>query len=291
MLESYKKRFKEFQEWQHRPYVVAPMSQEEHDCCTCHTHFTGNYCPRCGQSSKISRYSFKNAMLLFLDVWGLGNRGFFRTIRDLMLRPGYMIRDYLSGMQMAYFPPFKMLFLLTAFSVLVAHGLNIEGQSYEERTNEARASIEDLNKDNKEGLETALKAFNWVVKATERFPNIVTLFSIVFLTAVLYLWFRHSKNIPDLRFSEFLITMVYSACMTTIYETLLTFFGTRNELISLASLLYVIPLKQLSGYTWKRTIFSVFLTFVLLFIALILLVIAVCAVLVLLGIVPVPETE
>ncbi len=142
MFESLKQRYREFCAWQRRPYEVAPMSQEEHDCSTCHTHFMGNYCPRCGQSSKIARYSFKNALLLFLDVWGLGNRGFFRTIRDLLLRPGYMIRDYLSGMQMAYFPPFKMLFLLTAFSLLVAHGLNIDGQSYKERTNEARASIE-----------------------------------------------------------------------------------------------------------------------------------------------------
>ena len=53
------------------------------------------------------------AFLNFLDVWGLGNRGMFRTIRDLVLRPGYMIRDYLKGMQMAYFPPFNMFFLLT----------------------------------------------------------------------------------------------------------------------------------------------------------------------------------
>ncbi len=111
------------------------------------------------------------------------------------------------------------------------------------------------------------------------------------LTPVLYLWFRHCKNIPDLRFSEFLITMVYSACMTTIYETLLTFFGTRNELVTLASLLYVIPLKQLSGYTWKRTIFSVFFTFFLLFIALILVIFVVFAVLATLGIISLPETE
>ena len=57
-----------------------------------------------------------SASPLFLDVWGMGNRGMFRTLRDLILRPGYLIRDYISGMQMAYFPPFKLLFLLTALS-------------------------------------------------------------------------------------------------------------------------------------------------------------------------------
>ena len=127
MLEDWKKKYKEFCEWQKTPYQVNPMSEEEHICTTCGRHFAGNYCPQCGQSSRIGRYSFKKAFLLFLDVWGLGNRGMFRSIRDLFLRPGYMIRDYLKGMQMAYFPPFKMLFLLFALSLLVNTGMNIKG--------------------------------------------------------------------------------------------------------------------------------------------------------------------
>jgi hypothetical protein len=49
----------------------------------------------CVQSARIGRYSFKNALLLFLDVWGMGNRGMFRTLRDLILRHGYLIRDYI----------------------------------------------------------------------------------------------------------------------------------------------------------------------------------------------------
>ena len=73
----------------------------------------------------MGRFSFKKAFMLFLDVWGMGNRSMIRTIRDLMLRPGYLIRDYLSGMQSAYFPPFKLFFLLVAFSLIVEHGLSL----------------------------------------------------------------------------------------------------------------------------------------------------------------------
>ena len=124
-----KEKYRVFKEWQQRPYQVAPLTREEHTCATCGTSYQGNYCPRCGQSSRIGRYSVKTAFLLFLDVWGLGNRGMFRTIRDLLLRPGYMIRDYLGGMQMAYFPPFKMFFLLATLSILVNGGLNIKGDN------------------------------------------------------------------------------------------------------------------------------------------------------------------
>ena len=125
-----KERYRRFKEWEQQPHEVAPLSEDEHVCATCGTRFEGNYCPRCGQSARIARYSFKKALLLFLDVWGVGNRGMFRSLRDLMLRPGYMIRDYLRGMQMAYFPPFKMFFLLFALSILVQTGLNIKGQNY-----------------------------------------------------------------------------------------------------------------------------------------------------------------
>ena len=130
MLEDIKKRYKEFGQWQRAPHRVKAMTDQEHDCATCGRHYVGNYCPQCGQSATICRYSFKNAFLLFIDVWGLGNRGMFRTIRDLVLRPGYMIRDYLKGMQMAYFPPFKMLFLLFALSLLVNTGVNIKGENF-----------------------------------------------------------------------------------------------------------------------------------------------------------------
>ena len=119
-------RYKRYREWKLEPHQVAPLSEEQHECATCGTHYEGNYCPRCGQSARIGRYSFKKAILLFLDVWGLGNRGMFRSIRDLILRPGYMIRDYLRGMQMAYFPPFKMFFLLLALWLVVDSGLNIQ---------------------------------------------------------------------------------------------------------------------------------------------------------------------
>jgi hypothetical protein len=122
-----KEKYRQFKKWQHQPHEVAPLAEEMHECTTCGTHFEGNYCPRCGQSAQIGRYSFKKALLLFLDVWGVGNRGMFRSIRDLLLRPGYMIRDYIRGMQMAYFPPFKMLFLLCTLSILVNSGMNIQG--------------------------------------------------------------------------------------------------------------------------------------------------------------------
>ena len=94
-------------------------------CSSCKTEYTGNYCPRCGQAAGVGRFSFKKALMLFLDVWAIGNRSMLRSLRDLMFRPGFMIRDYLRGMQSAYFPPFKMFFLLAAFSLIAKYGIDL----------------------------------------------------------------------------------------------------------------------------------------------------------------------
>ena len=111
-----------FHLWQIRPHEVAPLADTQCKCACCGTEFVGNFCPRCGQSASVKHFSLKQAIDLFLDVWDVNNRSVFRTMRDMLLRPGYMIRDYLNGMQAGYFSPFKMFFLLATLSLLVEHG-------------------------------------------------------------------------------------------------------------------------------------------------------------------------
>ena len=252
-------KWKAFCEWQRRPSHIPQMVEEHHRCGTCGQEFQGNYCPCCGQSAKIGRYSFKNALLLFLDVWGMGNRGMFRTLRDLILRPGYLIRDYISGMQMAYFPPFKLLFLLTALLLVVDSGVNLKGEDYLAAYNENTVKTgNSFAKKDKQKETTRDERWDRVIVKLREFresnPAFFWVALLFVLSLPLYLFFRKCPNIPDLRFSELLIAMVYTWGMHTIYEIVLTFFGVYNSLIDEASLLLsIIPLKQLSGFKWWRT--------------------------------------
>ncbi|MBO4752226.1 MAG: DUF3667 domain-containing protein [Bacteroidales bacterium] len=260
ILEESRRRF---HEWQRKPYCVKEMSQEEHECSTCHTIYTGNFCPRCGQSRRIGRYSFKTAMFNFLDVWGLGNRGMFRTIRDLLLRPGFMIRDYIGGMQMAYYPPFKMFFLLAALSIVVTHGVNIKGSrlSSDSRVIEV-ASQQMSNGDQTVGHSSTEEVqvqelFRSIaVRASrfqERFPNIFALLVLMYISGCLYLFFRRCPGVPGLRYSEFFVSLVYITNMYSIISIVFSFFCV-PILSVLSFFLIFIPLKQLSGYGWWRVI-------------------------------------
>ena len=284
-MEQIKEKYERFKEWQIKPYEVAQLTAEKHECATCHTEFHGNYCPRCGQKSTIGRYSFKTAFLTFLDVWGLGNRGMFRTIRDLLLRPGYMIRDYLSGMQMAYFPPFKMFFLVITLSVLVDSGLNIRmtntlNNTFTTTTKEDVSKEPDqaLNdKDSKKKLE--LKILDKIDKFVSWLDNnqtIVQFLLLLVLSGPMYLLFRKNKKIPDIRYSELFVAMVYITNMMTIVNIIGGFF--LPGVVSVKHLAYalsIIPLTQLFGYSYLKTLSKVVASFAILISAGVLLLIIV----------------
>jgi len=294
-------RFKQFKEWKQQPHRVAPIPEEEHVCPTCETHYYGNYCPRCGQSCKIARYSFKNALMLYLDVWGLGNRGMFRSIRDLVLRPGYMTRDYLRGMQMAYFPPFKMFFLLCTLSILVDSGMNIQGinrpgvndSEYKRIIASGLLSTGEGLNEFGEKMEKEAEAQNKNKKKTEKYnelekkidkasddssklihiiyqsawdfgkshTSILVLILLMLYTWPLWLLIRHCPAIPDFRFSECFVAIIYIINMLIVYNIIpsLLCFSPKVEMeYNLLTLLLVfIPIKQLSGYSYLNTIWRV----------------------------------
>ncbi|MBR5699025.1 MAG: DUF3667 domain-containing protein [Prevotella sp.] len=278
-----------FRMWQRRPYEVAPLSDVTYECASCHTKFQGNYCPRCGQAAGVGRFSFRKALLLFLDVWGIGNRSMFRSLRDLMLRPGYMIRDYLRGMQSAYFPPFKMFFLLTAFSLIVERGIDLGlessteparaeqsmqtpldslQQNLDEVAMQAGASIDSLREDarqytddrhitvNGEKVESPMyyagAKFAKIMNALrKKNPAIFALLTLMMFSLPLYLFIRRSPNIPDLRYSEFAVALVYTSNTFSIYSIIGNLLS--SEIIKLIALLMIfVALKQFLGYSKLR---------------------------------------
>jgi hypothetical protein len=77
----------------------------------------------------------------------------------------------------------------------------------------------------------------------------------------LYLLFRKSPNIPDMRFSELLVALVYTYNMMLVYQIVIGFFRLPSNLYFCTLLLPIIPMKQLSGFPWWRSIIHVFLAY------------------------------
>ena len=105
---------------QSRANIIPDVDDTERICSNCGTSYVGRVCPQCGQAGTWTRYTWHQAMLNFLDIWGLGNRPIFRTLQELSWRPGYMVRDYLNGHRNFYFPPFKLLAIMVVFLYLAS---------------------------------------------------------------------------------------------------------------------------------------------------------------------------
>ena len=273
-----------FKAWREEPRQIAPMSQEEHECLNCHEHYVGSYCPRCGQAATTDRFSMKVAAENFAEAYGMGERGMFRTMLELLLRPGYLILDYLRGMRVSYFAPFKMFFLLFAISTLVTHGLNIKGERFHDDSESVSATQkfdEALADEESVTAETDVleisgepvkvsdrtkaffhKLFEKLERFEKRFPSINMLIVLMILSGILYLFFRRCPNIPDLRYAEFFMVLLYTANMYTIYSIVFDFFCL-SKLSSSAIFLTLIPLKQMSGYGWLRTALKAIAAFVI----------------------------
>lgn len=129
---------------QQRPAVALHADDTVRTCSNCGEVYKGRLCPQCGQAGSWTRYTWKQAMLNFLDIWGLGNRPMFRTVKELFWRPGYMIRDYFNGHRNCYFPPFKLLAVMVVLLLITSKLTGVEQYSYSLVKQLAQLDMNDL---------------------------------------------------------------------------------------------------------------------------------------------------
>lgn len=86
-----------------------------HECLNCHEQIgDSNYCPNCGQLNTDKKLPVKVIMQDFLGDYITFDSKFFKSLVPLILKPGYLTREYLSGKRVRYIFPFR-LYLFTTF--------------------------------------------------------------------------------------------------------------------------------------------------------------------------------
>lgn len=130
-----------------------------------------------------------------------------------------------------------------------------------------KAEIEKQNKKKElfhqmDSGELYLKAYQWVNKNI----SLVSLACLLLFSVPLFLLFRKSPDIPDLRFSECFVAMVYITNMLLIYSTFITMLIPSDTgdyiFYALAAPLVIIPIKQFSGYSYWSTIWRLIVSFI-----------------------------
>ena len=125
--------YRRFRAWQLNPFSYQNHSLHVERCANCGTQFQSNYCPVCGQKSGVGPICWKTVRQGLMVIWGMDSRSLLFTLVQLLLRPGYLISDYISGKRQASFPPVKML-LIVAIAQLLAYTFVADPEAAAEET-------------------------------------------------------------------------------------------------------------------------------------------------------------
>lgn len=91
-------------------------------CLNCGHRISGEFCSHCGQKSDTARITphslFKNDILGSI---GHIEAKFFQTIQKVLLSPGKIAAEYISGKRIKYYNLFSLLLILFGFNVLALH--------------------------------------------------------------------------------------------------------------------------------------------------------------------------
>lgn len=95
-------------------------------CKNCSKEFKGKFCPRCGQKAKTDRITTRQVLNEARQRVFHYDQGFLYTMRELLIRPGHSIREYIEGKRVLHIKPVKFMFWSAAISFLVFHFVGLD---------------------------------------------------------------------------------------------------------------------------------------------------------------------
>ena len=232
-----KEKYRRFRQWQEHP-IGYQESHDHHECCNCGNEYENNYCPRCGQKAVYGPITWKSVWQGILDVWGVGTRSLPYTLWQLVWRPGYLMRDYISGKRQVSFPPVKMLVIVSLFMVIFESVFHLENEVVSIHFNIPE-------------IDNVIKWFNdnksWG-----------TLFYQIFFILPTWVVFRFAPGYPRHTLPEGFFLQIFVSTQSLLL-TFLDYLSADFENV-VATIFLIITYRQLFGYSWWGTLWRLIIT-------------------------------
>jgi len=103
--------------WRRKHADMPPGSP----CGNCETPLQGPYCHTCGQLAEEFHKSVWSLFMEALESFFHFDGRLWRTLPNLVIRPGSLTHSYLSGKRQAQIPPFRMFLVTLLIVFLVGH--------------------------------------------------------------------------------------------------------------------------------------------------------------------------
>lgn len=204
-------------------------------CKNCYDSITSNFCANCGQKKykRINRkYITDEIQYSVLHL----NKGFFYTLKNLLLNPGKTAREFVDGNRVNHYKPLLMAFVLAGFSAFVAHKF-VPMESIMEHQMQ---QMQEINANNEKSVEMSKKTMSFFM----------SYFSIIMVTLIpifsVLTWLSFKKwghNYFEHIVMNAFFQSFYTATMLMLYPIYIIFPDNPSAITTIMSLAYLaIPL-------------------------------------------------
>ncbi|MDB5211796.1 MAG: hypothetical protein JWQ30_2623 [Sediminibacterium sp.] len=90
-------------------------------CKSCGNHGTGKFCNHCGQAYATKRISFKSLLHDVFHFFTHLEKGFGYTVKQLIIAPGTMQREYVEGKRSMHQKPFSLFFICISINAIARY--------------------------------------------------------------------------------------------------------------------------------------------------------------------------
>lgn len=230
LLRQYYHRISRWQ--QAEPHYVNRHKDIVQHCHNCGMEFRDNFCPRCGQRAEVGRVGWNSIRENITLLWGLDSRSLSYTLVQLMGRPGYLVRDYISGHRQVSFPPIKMLVIVCLFVVVIESMFHLENDVLP--------------------LEFKIKEVDEVVRWMNAQKSWTTLLVRSICILPTWLVFRYAPGYPHHTLPEGFFLQVFISTQTLILGFSGYWSGAAEYVLCLVFMF--ITYRQIFGYGWWSTL-------------------------------------
>lgn len=98
-------------------------------CSNCNQEFSDNYCGHCGQAAKLKRIDGKYVLHEIIHVLHL-EKGIFYTIKELFVRPGASVRNFISEDRSRLVKPVIFIIVTSVIYTICSHWVHHEAENY-----------------------------------------------------------------------------------------------------------------------------------------------------------------
>lgn len=191
-------------------------------CKNCNQDISDNYCQSCGQKASVQRINLPYLLNEIPESLFQLNHGLFFTIKELIMRPGHSLREFLAGKRVHHYKPIAFILVTSAFYILIALTLD-QKTNFDDALTGVKEAILEFSPDED------FKFINWMIDKQVYLPFLmIPLFSL----ASFFSFRKYSYN-----YVEHLLINIYISGQKMIINVCFGLLFFKNENLPLIALI------------------------------------------------------